>query len=115
MNLRYPTSRLFLLILFIFGCAIFSAVAAQGPSDALKKWEDFDFRGNNITFTQISALELVELKLLRGVVFGRHGRVFKDLDIRAYLESRPWYKADPNFRPITIRRASATLRKRTSP
>ena len=97
MNLRYPTSRLFLLILFIFGCAIFSAVAAQGPSDALKKWEDFDFRGNNITFTQISALELDELKLLRGIVFGRHGRVFKDLDIRAYLESRPWYKADPNF------------------
>src|SRR5205814_7949239 len=38
-----------------------------------------------------------DLKLMRGVVFGRHGRVFKDPDIRRFLETRNWYRADPNF------------------
>ena len=108
MNLRSLISRLFLFISFMLGCAMFSAVAAQGSPDALKKWEDFDFRGNNITFAQISALELNELKLLRGIVFGRHGRVFKDLDIRAYLESRPWYKADPNFQNSALNNIERT-------
>src|SRR4029077_20201067 len=38
-----------------------------------------------------------DLKLVRGIVFGKHGRVFKDYQINQYLTSRAWYKADPNF------------------
>ena len=97
MNLRSPISRLFLLALFILSCAMFSMLAAQEPSEAIKKWEDFDFRKHQITFAQISTLELDDLKLLRGIVFGKHGRVFKDQEIRSFLESRPWFNADPNF------------------
>ncbi|MGI8732951.1 MAG: YARHG domain-containing protein [Pyrinomonadaceae bacterium] len=37
------------------------------------------------------------MQLLRGIIFGRHGRVFKDLAIKAYLAERPWYRANPDF------------------
>lgn len=39
----------------------------------------------------------MDLPLLRGLVFGRHGRVFKERDIQMYLESLSWYKPDPKF------------------
>jgi hypothetical protein len=31
-------------------------------------------------------------------VFGRHGRVFKDAEIKTYLEAQDWYKANPDFK-----------------
>jgi hypothetical protein len=34
---------------------------------------------------------------MRGIVFGRHGRIFKDSDIKDYLAGRSWYKPDPKF------------------
>ena len=42
-------------------------------------------------------MPLDDLKLLRGIVFGRHGRVFKDVEIRIYLEAQDWYKPNPEF------------------
>ena len=36
--------------------------------------------------------------MLRGIVFGKHGRVFKDPAIRNYLKDRPWYQANPDFK-----------------
>jgi len=63
----------------------------------MKKWESFNFASKGITTADMNALEIDDLKLVRGVVFGKHGRVFKDPDIRRYLESRNWFKADPNF------------------
>ena len=85
--------RSFLLLALIV-CTSFAA-HAQDPMDA---WKDFDFRRNAIKQAQVQPLELYELKLVRGLVFGRHGRVFKDGEIKAYLETQPWYKADPEFK-----------------
>jgi hypothetical protein len=70
-------------------------VAAQDPMDA---WKNFDFRKNAIKQAQIQNLELYDLKLVRGIVFGRHGRVFKDAEIKTYLEAQAWYKPNPDFR-----------------
>ena len=42
-------------------------------------------------------MPLEDLKLLRGIVFGRHGRVFKDAEISTFLEAQDWYKANPDF------------------
>jgi hypothetical protein len=69
---------------------------AQTP-DGLQQWEQFDFAKQAIELSQIREMPLEELRLLRGLVFGRHGRVFKDTDIRVYLKDRPWFKPDPNF------------------
>ena len=70
---------------------------AQDEYASMKSWESYDFSGKSITPADIKALTIDDLKLVRGIVFGKHGRIFKDPDIRRFLESRPWYKADANF------------------
>lgn len=82
------------LSLLLVACA--HARAAQ-DSEKLKRWEGFDFSKNAVERAQLKDLDLEEMKLLRGIVFGRRGRVFKDPEIRNYLAERPWYKPDPNF------------------
>ena len=69
--------------------------AAQDPMDALK---DLDFSKTSLKQTQIQKLSPEDLKLLRGIIFGRHGRVSKDNDIKVYLEEQSWYKPNPDFK-----------------
>ena len=70
------------------------AVLAQDTIDTLK---DIDFSKTSLKQAQVQKLELYDLKLLRGVIFGRHGRVFKDTDINGYLGQQDWYKPNPDF------------------
>ena len=70
-------------------------VSAQDPLDS---WKDFDFGKSSIKASQIQALELQDLKMLRGIVFGRHGRIFKDSDIKAYLQEQSWFIPNPDFK-----------------
>src|SRR5207253_7281829 len=70
---------------------------AQDEYASVKNWETFNFAGKAMKPADVTALTNDDLKLVRGIVFGKHGRVFKDPDIRRFLESRPWYKADANF------------------
>ena len=65
--------------------------------DNLQAWETFDFGKQTIKQAQVANLSLDDLKFLRGIVFGRHGRIFKDAEIKAYLEKQPWYKPDSGF------------------
>ncbi|MEP6919970.1 MAG: YARHG domain-containing protein [bacterium] len=74
------------------------AAHAQDVSEAVKRWEGFGFAKETIAKNQIASLPLEDLQLLRGVIFGRHGRVFKDLAIKTYLNDRPWYQAQPAFK-----------------
>jgi len=34
---------------------------------------------------------------LRGIIFGRHGRIFVEKDIQDYLKESRWYRANPSF------------------
>jgi len=86
-------SRHVLLLTFIALMSI--NVFAQDPMDPLK---DLDFSKTSLKQVQIQKLEMYELKLLRGIIFGRHGRVFKDSEIKSYLDEQPWYKANPDFK-----------------
>jgi hypothetical protein len=90
-------SRFSLTLLFLFLLSAFSVASAQDEYAAVKDWESFNFADRTIAPTDIGALSIDDLKLVRGIVFGKHGRVFKDPDIRRYLESRSWYKAAPDF------------------
>jgi len=83
------------LLLLVFVSA--SAAHAQDEYATVKDWENFNFTRKTIVPADIAALSIDDLKLVRGIVFGKHGRVFKDADIRRYLESRSWYKANANF------------------
>ena len=90
---RLTNSFVPFVALFAFSCI--TVLAQQDPMDALK---GVDFSKTSIKQAQVQKLSIEDLKLLRGIVFGRHGRVFKDLDIKAYLEEQPWYKPNPEFK-----------------
>jgi len=83
-------------VLFVLFTA--SAITqAQDEYASIKNWESYDFASKAIAKSDLGTLTIDDLKLVRGIVFGKHGRVFKDPDIRRFLESRPWFKADANF------------------
>lgn len=96
-----------LIFVFVFG----AVVLAQDELDAEKKqawkefdkksWDKFDFAKKKITKIQLGKLKsdgvVDELALLRGVVFGKRGRVFKERSIQDYLEKQTWYKSKTNF------------------
>ncbi len=80
----------------VISCSI--AALAQDVSEAVKRWEEFDFAKDKIVASQIARLPLEDLQLLRGIVFGRHGRIFKDPAIKSYLKDRPWYQPNADFK-----------------
>ena len=43
-----------------------------------------------------------DLRRLRNEVYARHGRTFKDADLREYFTSFPWYKPDPAFNEASL-------------
>ena len=89
--------RLILSLALLIFLSAFSAVAGQDEYAGIKNWESFDFRDRSISAKDLSPLTLYDLKLVRGIVFGKHGRIFKDLDIKRYLQSRNWYKPNAEF------------------
>jgi len=67
-----------------------------------KGWDKFDFTKRKITKAQLAKLDsqsgyVDELALLRGIVFGKRGRVFKERSIQNYLEKQAWYKPKTTF------------------
>lgn len=87
-----PLSRIsYLLLLIAFS---FASIAAQ---DSMQRWQGFDFAKTALRSTDVTRVPMDELKLMRGIVFGRHGRIFKDAEIRIYLEAQEWYKPNPDF------------------
>jgi hypothetical protein len=81
-------------LLLALATVVGSAVQAQ---QAIRGWEVFDFAHRRLRPTQLNSLDLDDLRRLRGIVFGRHGRMFKEHDIQEWLESRPWYHRNPHF------------------
>ena len=92
--------RAFIPLLLLLSMAI--AAQAQDEYASVKKWESYNFGAQTIVPADLGGLEIYDLKLVRGIVFGKHGRVFKDPDIRRFLESRTWYKADSNFQNSSL-------------
>ena len=80
-----------ILLLTLFSFFSFN----QDPMESLKA---VDFSKTSLKQAQVQKLSPEDLKLLRGIVFGRHGRVFKDGDIKSYLEEQSWYKPNPDFK-----------------
>jgi hypothetical protein len=85
------------------GCAAVAALVAPGPgvraqtASSVKVWEDFDFRSRAVTAPELKGLSVIQLKYLRGIVFGKHGRVFQEAAIQDWLKSRPWYRPDARY------------------
>ncbi len=84
------------LISLLLLLAAFSVASAQDYSE-MKQWESFDFASKRISAADVAKVRPESLQLMRGVVFGKHGRIFKDWEIKTYLQSRDWYKPQTNF------------------
>ncbi len=64
-------------------------------------FDKIDFARTRLTRTRLSKLKEDEtaddFALLRGVIFGKRGRVFRERSIQDYLEKQTWYKPNRNF------------------
>jgi len=78
MKSPFRLSRFSLPLLLLIILTGFSVANAQDDYPALKNWEAFDFAGRSIKTADISTLSIEDLKLVRGIVFGKHGRLFKE-------------------------------------
>ena len=79
------------------------------PSARASRWREFnkhgfdkfDFSKKRLPPAALKSLHEDEnaddFALLRGVVFGKHGRVFKERPIQEYLDKQAWYKANKNY------------------
>jgi len=96
--MKYPRSLRvsFLLLTLLISTA---AVSAQ---DSMERWQKFDFAKIALKPADLTSVPLEDLTLMRGIVFGRHGRVFKDAIINNYLTSQDWYKPNPDFKNSSL-------------
>ena len=101
-----PKFILLLLPLFLFGSAFSQAI---DPAARAARWKEFnrnaferiDFSKTRLTRARTAKLKVDEIEddfaLLRGVIFGKRGRIFKERSIQEYLDKQAWYKANKTF------------------
>src|SRR5215813_243749 len=82
--------------LFLTAVLLGSFLSAHAQNE-MARWEQFDFARTELKPADVGAVPLEDLKLMRGLVFGRHGRVFKDAKIKLYLKNLSWFKENPSF------------------
>lgn len=101
--------RLILLMLAI-AVAACGALAQEIDLNArAARWKEFNkygFEKMDFSKARLTRVKIAKLKeddnaddfaLLRGVIFGKHGRIFKEKSIQEYLDKQAWYKGDPKF------------------
>jgi len=78
-----------------------AARAARWKEFNKNNFDKVDFSKARLTKARIAGLKeddnADDFALLRGVIFGKRGRVFKERSIQEYLDKQAWYKANPNF------------------
>jgi hypothetical protein len=92
--LRRP--RLLVPLFLLFLATLFPQ-ALKAQCEFISDYDTTDFSKRTFKREELESLALSDLKLLRGLIFGRHGRLFKDPEIDGYLKCRPWFKPNPDF------------------
>src|SRR5215471_21068361 len=59
--------------------------------------EDPTLLDKQLTVAQLSDFSRRDLRLLRNLVYARHGRLFKSAVLQQYFGSLEWYKEDPTY------------------
>ena len=93
----------FLLILAI-GQIVLAQIEYEDVFNSYK-WDKFDFTKKKVAKEQLDKLKywedeetINELAIVRGILFGKRGRIFTERSIQDYLEKQKWYKPDRNFK-----------------
>ena len=108
-------SLIYLIFLLVFAVNAFSQTndprVIHWNKFTKQNWQKVDYSKQLLTAAQLKNLRddeqtekpadndvpVSELALLRGVVFGKRGRIFKERSIQDYLEKQKWYKPDEKF------------------
>jgi len=61
------------------------------------EWERFNYDSSTIQPAALASLPLVDVQRIRAIIFGRHGRIFQDSTLQAWLAARAWYRPDTTF------------------
>lgn len=100
---------LFLSLLVVCGMVATTVAQNVDPAARAARWREFnrhnfdkfDFTTKRVTSAALKSLHEDEnaddFALLRGVVFGKHGRIFKEKSIQEYLTKQPWYRPSSKF------------------
>lgn len=99
--------HIFRLILVLVLAGIALGQVGDEREFAKQGWDKFDFAKRKVTKAQLARLKYGEddvgnmtdeLAIVRGILFGKRGRIFVEKTIQNYLEKQPWYKPNPNYR-----------------
>src|SRR5204862_4210587 len=117
--------RIALFTIMILALAVTVVISQEiDPMVRAARWREFnknnfdkfDFAKARLTKAKLANLKEDEnaddFALLRGVVFGKHGRIFKEKSIQEYLDKQPWYKPNSKFSNAmltTVERANLDL------
>lgn len=92
-----------LLFAILVSAPVFGQILDE-KAFAKQGWDKFDFARKKVTRAQLAKLEyspeenIDEIAIVRGIVFGRRGRIFVERSIQNYLEKQRWYKPNANFK-----------------
>lgn len=92
--MKFPPRLRFSSFLLV---ALLIATSFAAQAQDMDRWKNIDFSKTSLKTAEATGFDLYQLKLLRGIVFGRHGRIFKDAEIRLYLQDQDWYKSNAEF------------------
>src|SRR6267142_950767 len=87
-------TTVFTVFLVIGFLSHYAEAQTQSP---LLRWEKIDYTKQLVKASDLQSVSLKNLKLIRGIIFGRHGRVFKEQEIQDYLYNSLWYQPDDQF------------------
>jgi hypothetical protein len=107
--IRFKTIWFGLLLLFSLGQTVPAQIENEKEFSRYQ-WDKFDFAKRRVTRAQLGKLKyqadeierVDELAILRGIVFGKRGRIFAERSIQAYLEKQAWYKPNKNFKNAVL-------------
>src|SRR6476660_4969406 len=101
--------RALIVTIVIAICAAAAGAQDIDPAARATAWREFNKNGFErinfakvrLTQTRVAKLkadgDVDQIALLRGVVFGKRGRVFKERSIQDYLDKQAWYKPNKGF------------------
>ena len=98
LSVKYKFRLNFALLLL----SLFIVTTTATAQSNLKQWETFNYAKQKVAARDAQKLELDDLQRVRGIVFGKHGRVFKEKTIQNFLKTRAWYKPNPKFQNAAL-------------
>lgn len=73
---------------------------AAAPARGVVKGTPYDWLASRyVTAQDLAGLDAGQLRVLRNAIYARHGRLFKDVNLRQYFNSQSWYNGYRNEIP----------------